>query len=86
MRFSIVMPVYNMEKYLKTSLDCIVGQTFGDYEVIIVNDGLTDNSQKIMSEYAEKLNLFVNNKEFRKRMGQNSQSAIRKFGLEVVLG
>lgn len=53
MRFSIVMPVYNTEKYLKTSLDCIVGQTFGDYEVIIVNDGSTDNSPKIMNEYAE---------------------------------
>lgn len=59
MRFSIVMPVYNTEKYLRTSLDCIVGQTFCDYEVIIVNDGSTDNSLDIVSEYAAKYGFYV---------------------------
>lgn len=54
MRFSIVVPVYNTEKYLKTSLDGIVAQTFEDYEVIIVNDGSTDNSLNIVNTYAER--------------------------------
>lgn len=63
MRFSIVVPVYNTEKYLKTSLDSIAGQTFKDYEVIIVNDESTDNSLSIVNEYAEKYGFKVINKQ-----------------------
>ena len=54
MRFSIVVPVYNTKKYLKTSLDSIVGQTFNEYEVVVVNDGSTDDSMNIVNEYAMK--------------------------------
>lgn len=53
-KFSIIIPVYNVEKYLHKCLDSILSQTFGDFEVICVNDGSTDNSLKILKEYAAK--------------------------------
>ena len=54
-KFSIIVPVYNTEKYLKRCLDSIKSQTFKDYEVIIVNDGSTDNSSDIISKYPYKV-------------------------------
>lgn len=63
MRFSIVVPVYNTEKYLKTSIESIIGQTFDNYEVIFVNDGSTDNSLSVVNEYAKKYGFRVVDKE-----------------------
>ncbi|MCD7878683.1 MAG: glycosyltransferase [Candidatus Gastranaerophilales bacterium] len=57
--FSIIVPVYNVEKYLRQCLDSIVNQTFADFEVICVNDGSTDNSLEILEEYSEKDNRFI---------------------------
>ena len=47
---SIVMPVYNGEKYLRESIDSIVSQTFADWELILVNDCSSDRSLEIMKE------------------------------------
>lgn len=54
MKFSILIPVYNVEKYLEQCLESVINQTFGDYEVIIVDDGSTDNSPHICDSFAEK--------------------------------
>ena len=51
---SIIIPVYNAEKYLKTCLDSILNQTYKDIEVICVNDCSKDDSLKILEEYARK--------------------------------
>lgn len=51
---SVVVPVYNVEEYLKECLDSIVNQTFTDLEIICVNDGSKDNSLQILNEYAKK--------------------------------
>jgi FkbM family methyltransferase len=51
---SILVPVYNTEKYLQQCLNSILNQTFGDIEVICVNDASTDNSLQILNEYAQK--------------------------------
>ncbi|MBR6757368.1 MAG: glycosyltransferase family 2 protein [Bacteroidaceae bacterium] len=52
-RVSIIVPVYNAENYIVQCLDSILNQTFQDFEVIIVDDGSTDNSAKICNKYAE---------------------------------
>ena len=48
---SIIVTIYNSEKYLKEALDSIVNQTYQDYEVIMVNDGSADNSGAIALSY-----------------------------------
>lgn len=53
---SIIIPVYNTEKYLRQCLDSVVNQTLKDIEIICVNDGSTDNSLNILKEYKEKDN------------------------------
>ncbi len=54
MLFSILIPVYNVEKYLKRCLDSVLCQEIRDFEVILVNDGSTDCSGQICEEYAAK--------------------------------
>ena len=51
---SLIIPVYNTEKYLRNCLDSIVNQTYKNLEIIIINDGSTDNSLNIINEYASK--------------------------------
>jgi len=52
-KISIIIPVYNTEKYLPTCLDSVLGQTFQDIEVVCVNDGSSDNSAQILEKYAK---------------------------------
>lgn len=54
MRFSIVIPVYNVEKYIRKCMDSVMNQTFRDYEVIVVDDESPDNSMQIVEEFAER--------------------------------
>ena len=56
---SVVIPVYNVEDYLRECLDSIVNQTFKDMEIICINDGSTDKSLDILNEYAAKDNRFI---------------------------
>ena len=51
---SVIVPVYNVENYLRMCLDSILAQTFQDFEVICVDDGSTDHSPEILAEYAQK--------------------------------
>lgn len=53
-KFSIIIPVYNVEKYLNKCLDSVVKQTYKNYEVIIVCDKCSDNSESIVDEYVKK--------------------------------
>ena len=53
-RISIIVPCYNGEEFLGETLDCLQKQTIEDWECVIVNDGSTDNSIKILREYETK--------------------------------
>ena len=51
---SIVVPVYNVEHYLRKCLDSLVNQTLENIEIVVVNDGSKDDSQKIIEEFQQK--------------------------------
>lgn len=53
-KVSVIVPVYNVEKYLPRCLDCIVGQTLKEIEIICVDDGSTDDSGAILDDYAKR--------------------------------
>ena len=53
MRFSIIIPVYNVEKYIRKCMDSIMTQTFEDFEVIVVDDETPDNSMQIVGEFMD---------------------------------
>ena len=54
MTFTVIIPVYNVEAYLRDCLDSVIAQTFGDWEAVCVDDGSTDRSAEILAEYAVK--------------------------------
>ncbi len=78
---SIIVPVYNVEKYIEKCIDSILNQTYKDFELILVDDGSTDNSGVICDEYAKKDNRI---KVIHKVNGGVSHA--RNMGLEVALG
>ena len=59
MKISIIVPVYNVEKYLNSCVQSLLDQTIQDLEFILVDDGSPDNCPKMCDEYARKDNRFV---------------------------
>ncbi|MRM82750.1 glycosyltransferase family 2 protein [Riemerella anatipestifer] len=53
-KVTVIIPVYNVEKYVRKCLDSVIKQTYENLDIIIVNDGSTDNSARILEEYAQK--------------------------------
>src|SRR6056297_747012 len=53
MTLSVIIPIYNVEKYLKSCLSSVAAQTMKDFEVIMVNDGSADGSAKIAAEFED---------------------------------
>lgn len=53
-KVSVVVPIYNVEKYIKKCMDSLVNQTLQEIQIIFVNDGSTDESGNIAKEYASK--------------------------------
>ena len=58
-KITVIVPVYNVENYLEKCLDSLINQTYKNLEIIVINDGSTDNSGKICQEYAQKDNRIV---------------------------
>ena len=53
-KVSLIVPIYNSSKYLKKCLDSLVNQTLKDIEIILINDGSTDDSEKLIKNYEDK--------------------------------
>jgi len=81
MKVSIIVPIYNVEKYLRKCLDSLVNQTFDDYEIICVNDGSPDNSQAIVDEYKGRYSNIVSIIQKNKGLG-----GARNTGIENAKG
>lgn len=81
-KVSIIVPVWNVEKYLEQCLDSLVNQTLKEIEIIIVNDGSPDNSQAIIDSYVKKYPKLV--RSFIKENG--GQGSARNFGLSKAKG
>ena len=79
--FSIIVPVYNVEKYIEKCLDSIINQTFQDIEIILVDDGSPDKSPRICDDYAQR-DLRI--KVIHKKNGGLSDA--RNAGLEIACG
>ena len=75
-KVSVIMPVYNAERYLQASIDSILRQTYQDFEFIIVNDGSTDNSQVIIDHYAAIDNRIIAIKQSNKGVVSTANHAI----------
>ena len=81
MKFSLIVPVYNVEKYVLKCLQSIDSQTYQNYEVIIVNDGSIDNSDAIIKKFIKDKKNF---KYYKKKNGGLSDA--RNYGLKYVTG
>ena len=80
-KISVIIPVYNVEQYLRQCLDSVVNQTLKDIEIILVDDGSTDSSLSICNEYAQKDSRIKVLKQNHKGAG-----AARNKGLEIARG
>lgn len=82
MDLSIIVPVYNVELYLRKCLDSLVKQPLDNFEIVCINDGSTDNSLKILEEYKERYPEIV--KIYNKQNGGLSDA--RNYGLKKAEG
>jgi len=81
-KVSVIVPVYNTEKYIEKCLNSLVNQTLEDMEIIVVNDGSTDNSENIVNKFIKKYSYKI--KYYKKENGGLSDA--RNFGLNYVSG
>ena len=80
-KVSVIVPVYNVFEYIDDCLNSLVNQTLKDIEIIVINDGSSDNSQSIIDSYAKK---YSNIKAFKKENGGLSDT--RNFGIKHARG
>lgn len=80
-KISLIMAVYNAERYLKQALESVLSQTFKDFELIAINDGSKDSSLEILKEYENKFDNFKIINQTNKGVGPT-----KNLGLEVATG
>lgn len=82
MKISVIIPVYNVEKYLRQCMDSVINQTYKNLEIICVNDASTDSSADILEEYASKDGrIIIINNEINSKLGPT-----RNYGMEYATG
>lgn len=79
-RVSVVMPVYNGERYVRAAIDSILTQSFRDFELVIINDGSTDGSAQVIESYRDSRIVYVCNPE------NTGLASVRNKGLDIARG
>jgi glycosyltransferase involved in cell wall biosynthesis len=74
-RFSVLLPVYNREKYVKQAVDSVLNQTFKNFELLAVDDGSTDRSAEILKSYGSKLK-FIQQRNQGPEIARNGAAAL----------
>lgn len=77
---SVIVPAYNVEKYIKTCLNSLINQTYSNFEIIVINDGSTDQTEKILNEYESNSKIRIFSQE------NGGLSAARNQGLKLANG
>ncbi len=78
-KFSVIIPLYNKEKFVTKTINSVLDQTFTDYEIIVINDGSTDNSEQIVLSYTDlRIRYFATH--------NRGASAARNMGIEKTSG
>ena len=83
MKFSVVVPVYNGEKYIESSINSVLNQTYGDIELIIINDGSSDNTEEVVKSVIEKN---LSKQIIYKKIENKGPSGARNAGIELANG
>ncbi len=78
MKFSIIIPAYNVEKYIERCLDSIFSNSYKNYEIIIVNDGSTDNVEEKINKYLDKYNNIIYIKQENKGLSEARNEGVKK--------
>lgn len=81
MLLSIIVPIYNAEKYIKECIDSILNQTFSDFELLLIDDGSTDNSRAICDNYKT-----IDNRVKVIHKQNGGISSARNYGLKIAKG
>lgn len=81
-KVSVIVPIYNTEKYLEKCLDTLVNQTLKDIEIILINDGSPDNSEKIVKKYLKK----YQDKIIYHKKENEGQGIARNYGIDIANG
>ena len=79
MKFSVVIPLYNKEKYIRQAIESILAQSFRDFEILIIDDGSTDESLKIATEFNESIRVIKHDRN-------RGLSAARNTGIREAKG
>ena len=86
-KVSVIIPVYNVEKYLRRCLNSVLAQTYDDYEIICVNDKSPDNSDRILAQYArkfpDKIRVYTNEENL--GLGRTREKGLRHAEGEYVM-
>lgn len=78
-KISVIIPVYNSEKYLKRCFDSILNNNYSNIEIIVINDGSSDNSQKIIDEYVKKYpKIFISIIQKNQGIGATRNNGLKK--------
>ena len=77
-KVSIIIPVYNCELYITQAIESVLNQTYTDYEIIVIDDGSTDNTHQVLQPYMKKIRYFSQENK--------GLSATRNQGIKMAKG